>query len=175
MPGRPGCGVVRRIRYRYDALGWRGDCHFHLFVCPLDGGPPAQVTDGDWDDLAPVWSPDGSSVAFVSGRRDDRDQRALLEAYVVPASGGPAEEWSQGLSDVAALAWSPDGRRLAALASHLPEGMVFWQSWLYVLERGQSPRRLTDDSLRPHLAFPGLGQPPEGPLDGGRPHPVLGG
>ena len=71
----------------YDALGWRGDRHFHLFVCPSAEGAPTQITHGDWDDLAPVWSPDGSAIAFLSGRGDDRDQRALLEAYVAPATG----------------------------------------------------------------------------------------
>ena len=159
--GTPQVRVVRRIRYRYDALGWRGDRHFHLFVCSLDGGTPTQITDGDWDDLAPVWSPDGSSIAFLSGRGGDRDRRALLEAHVAPVAGGEARLWSQGLTDVGALGWSPDGKSLAAVGSHLPEGMAFWQSWLYVLEPGREPRRLTDDSLRPYLAMPALGRPAE--------------
>lgn len=157
----PQVRVVSRIRYRYDTLGWRGDAHFHLFVVSLDGGPVRQLTDGDWDDLAPVWSPDGDRIAFISGRRDDRDQRALNEAYVVPAAGGEAEKWSEGLTDVGALSWSPDGGRLVAIGSDMPEGMAFWQSWLYILEPEQSPRRLTDDYVRPYLSFPAMGRPAE--------------
>jgi acylaminoacyl-peptidase len=159
--GTPQVRVVRRIRYRYDTLGWRGDAHFHLFIAPVEGGPPKQVTGGDWDDLAPVWSPDGSRLAFISGRRDDRDTRALTEAYVVPATGGEPKEWSEGLFGVGALAWSPDGQRLAAIGSDAPEGMVLWQSWLYVLERGRPPRCLTTDSVKPYLAFPTIGRPSE--------------
>ena len=157
----PQVRVVRRIRYKYDALGWRGDDHFHLFIVPLDGGVPNQLTDGDWDDVAPVWSPDGAKIAFISGRREDRDLRALTEAYVMPASGGAVEKWSEGLSEVGALGWSPDGKSLAAAASDLPEGMAIWQSWLYVLESEQPPRVLTDDSVRPYLAFPALNRPAE--------------
>lgn len=157
----PRVSVVRRIRYRYDTLGWRGDAHFHLFVVGLAGGPERQLTDGDWNDLAPVWSPDGARIAFISGRRDDRDQLALTEAYVVSADGGKAESWSEGLFDVGALAWSPDSQRLLAVGSDMPEGMALWQAWLYVLESGNPPRCLTDDSVRPYLGFPALNRPAE--------------
>ena len=41
------------------------------------GGPERQLTDGDWNDLAPVWSPDGARIAFISGRRDDQGPTGL--------------------------------------------------------------------------------------------------
>ena len=157
----PKVKVVRRIRYRFDGLGWRGDAHFHLFVVSRDGGSPRQLTDGDWDDVAPAWSPDGTRIAFISGRRNDRDQKALTEAYVVPVAGGETENWSEGLTDVGALSWSPDSRRLAAVGSDMPQGMALWQAWLYILEPGLPPQLLTDDSLRPFLTFPTVSRPPE--------------
>ena len=162
-PAGPRGIPVSRVRYRHDALGWRGDAHFHLFVIDSDaaGGEAQQLTDGDWDDVAPVWSPDGSRIAFISGRRDDRDLRALTEAYVVPAEGGAAQMWSTGLHSVGAVAWSPDGRRLLAAGSPDPAGMAVWQSWLYVLQPGRPLRRISDDSLRPALAFPATSRQPE--------------
>ncbi len=164
----PQVTVVSRVRYRYDTLGWRGDSHFHLFVAGLDQADPVQLTGGDWDDFAPVWSPDGSRIAFMSGRRDDRDLRALSEAYVVPAEGGEPEKWSEGLHSVGAVAWSPDSRLLVVVGSDAPEGMVLWQGWLYVLEPGQEPRRITDDSLRPYLGAPPARQPDVRWTDDGR-------
>ena len=157
----PKVKAVNRIRYRFDGLGWRGDAHFHLFVTGLDEGEPVQLTDGDWDDVAPVWSPDGSRIAFISGRRADRDRLALTQVYVAPAEGGDPECWSESLTDVGALAWSPDGGQLVAAGSEMPQGMSLWQSWLYVLEPGSRPRRLTDDNLRPLLNFPVVTRPPE--------------
>ena len=155
---------VRRIRYRHDAIGWRGDCHFHLFLVDVRTGEAAQITDGDWDDTAPAWSPDGKRIAFISGRSEWRDVTASNEVYVVdvPEGGESAPAlWSQGLTDAAAVAWSPDGRRLLA-AGGQGEGLtVLWQAYLYVLEPGRPPRRLTNDGIRPGLGYPGIYPPLE--------------
>jgi dipeptidyl aminopeptidase/acylaminoacyl peptidase len=155
----PQVTVVSRVRFRYDTLGWRGDAHYHLFVVDIESSESRQITDGDWDDTSPVWSPDGSQIAFMAGRRDDRDLLALNEAYIVLATGGEAELVSAGLASVGALTWSPDGQRLAVVGSDAPEGMVLWQGWLYVLEQGKEPRKLTDDAIRPYLGFPSVMRP----------------
>ena len=153
---------VNRLRYRHDLQGWRGDAHYHLFVIKLGSGEVAQLTHGDWDDFGAAWSPDGGSIAFVSGRRDDRDSRALTEAYVVPAEGGEAQCWSGGLTSVGAVAWAPDSSRLAAVASDDEAGLVLWQGWLYVLQPDGEPRRITDDKQRPVLGGgPGAARQPE--------------
>ena len=44
IPGLPQVSVVRRIRYRYDGLGWRGDAHFHLFT--VNAVDPVDPADG---------------------------------------------------------------------------------------------------------------------------------
>ena len=177
-PALPQVRVARRIHYRHDALGWRGEAHFHLFVANVDSGAIRQLTDGDWDDALPVWSPEGGRIAFVSGRREDRDVKAMSEAYVVAVEGGGdgmaalepgdkaewadgAQLWSAGLESVGALAWSPEGERLVAAGSTLPGGLGLWQSRLYILEPGRPPQRLTDDEFRPVVGIIGISPAPE--------------
>ena len=153
---------IHRIRYRHDLQGWRGDAHYHLFVVDVQSAEVRQITRGDWDDYGPVWSPDGAKIAFISGRRDDRDFRALTEVYVVSPGGGDAECWSGALNSVGAVAWSPDSRRLAVVGSEDPAGMVLWQGWLYVLDPGNAPKRITDDEQRPTLGGgPGAARQPD--------------
>ena len=51
--------------------------------------------------------------------------------------------------------WSPDGGRLAVVASEDPEADTWVQGYVYVLEAGLPPRRLTDDSIKPQAGYGG--------------------
>lgn len=149
----PQVRVVRRIRYRADTIGWRGNAHRHLFLIGVNDDEPRQLTDGDWDDGAPAWSPDGGRIAFISERREDRDLVPYNEAYVVSVEGGEAQQWSLGLSSIAGITWSPDGKRLAVIGSDDGEITASWQGWIFLLEPGRPPVRLTDDSIKPVASF----------------------
>jgi dipeptidyl aminopeptidase/acylaminoacyl peptidase len=157
----PRVKVVRHLRYRYDTLGWRGEARRHLFLIDVIGGEARQLTDGDWDDLSPTWSPDGRHIAFISGHRPERDIRAYSEVYVVPVSGGEPTRWSGDLYSIGALTWSPDSRRLVVVASDDPNGSAGYQGWLYILEPGQTPQRITDDTIRPATGFYPIMSAPE--------------
>ncbi len=149
----PRVTVVRRIRYRSDTLGWRGDAHSHIFTIDAAGGQVTQVTEGDWDDHGPVWSPDASRIAFISNRRDDRDFVPHTEAYAAPSEGGEAALLSGDLPSVAGITWSPAGDRVALVASDDPAVEAGWQGWVFVIEPDGSRRRLTNDGIKPVAGF----------------------
>ena len=160
--------VARRIRYRVDGKGWRGDAFYHLFVVDVESGEPRQITDGDADCENPVWSPDGGRIAFLSDRDEARDRSWYAEVYVISADGGEAVEWSQGVhcfsqgSLGGAMAWSPDGRRLVLAGTDDDDLGDPRQAWLFVVEPGQVPRRLTDGWYTPVLPAPDLRWSSEG-------------
>ncbi len=157
----PRVSVVRRIRYQADGLGWRGEAFRHIFVVDRESGETRQLTDGEGDDSAPSWSPDGLQIAFVADRRPDREIATHSDVYVVPASGGEIELRSQGLSSVAALCWSPSGDAMAVVGSDDDIVGAGWQSWLFVIEPGSVPRKLTDDSISPAGGYAPLVPAPE--------------
>ncbi len=146
--GPPRVRVIRRIRYRDDGEGWRGDAFRHIFVVDVESGDVRQLTDGEGDDGAPAWSPNGSSIAFISNRGEIREVRDRSAVYVVPASGGEPQSWSEGLTNTDAVAWSTTGRNLAVIGSDDEEVTPNAQGWLFVLTQDGLPRRLTEDSIK---------------------------
>jgi len=58
----------------------RGSQYNNLFVLPVEGGEPYQMTFGDWDHFDPRWSPDGEWIVYVSNQHGLSDLR-LLRTY----------------------------------------------------------------------------------------------
>jgi tricorn protease len=84
----------------------RGD----IFSAPIEKGPTRNLTHSSGaHDKWPSWSPDGSSIAFIS------DAGGEEELYIAPQDGlKPAEQITRGGSAMRYQPeWSPDGKRIA--------------------------------------------------------------
>jgi TolB protein len=95
-----------------------------LDICLLDPASPGAPTNLTYNgsvsyDEKPIWSPDGSKVAFVSDFSDAG--HAEKNVFVMQAAGtGDAinlatqiTKYTTGSKAIADLAWSPDGSRIA--------------------------------------------------------------
>ncbi len=80
-----------RLLQKLDSVGWTGDRRTHVFVVDLDGGEPVQLTDGDCEDGAPAWSPDGTQLVFSAARGERWDTELINRLYIVAADGGEPE------------------------------------------------------------------------------------
>ena len=146
-PDEPRVRIARRIRYRFDGVGWRGDAFRQLFIVDAYGGPTHQLTTGEGEDGAPAWSPDGERIAFVSDRREDRDITGFTETYVVGRGGGTPHLLSDGLPYSHNATWSPDGEMLAVVGSPDTEISDGRESAIFILEPGNRPMRVTEEAL----------------------------
>jgi dipeptidyl aminopeptidase/acylaminoacyl peptidase len=86
----------------------------NIWLVATSGGEAIQLTQSG-KDSSPLWSPDGKTIAFVSGRSGDS------QVYLLSMEGGEPHPLTK-LSTGADLAkWSPDGKMIAFTSGVYPE------------------------------------------------------
>lgn len=106
---------ITRLRYKYDSVGWVFDRPRHVFVVASDGSSePKQITDGEYQDASPSWSPDGKQLAFASARQRNWDiDLGGNDIYVVAVSGGRVRRITKTNGSSGSPSWSVDRKRIA--------------------------------------------------------------
>ena len=82
-----------------------------LYAAALPDGEPQRLTSDEVGEFQPVWSPDGSYVAYVTW--DDVAGEGHIRR--VPAGGGASANLTTAPGYYQQLAWSPDGERIVAV------------------------------------------------------------
>lgn len=117
-----------------------------LYVVRTDGTGERALGSGvaGW---SPVWSPDGTRIAFVSYRDHDGascgsgDCLPNGELYVVSADGSGLRRLTRSTADDEHPTWSPDGTQIA-YASGYDDARQGHPPWLYVRPADGGPARL---------------------------------
>jgi TolB protein len=136
-----------RIAY-ISVLGHLPNKTFQLIVADADGENPRVVMQSREPLMSPSWSPDGSSLAYVSF------EQRLPTVYVQTLKTGDRHVVSSHAGVNQAPAWSPDGRKLALVLSTRDGNLD-----VYVLDlTSQQLTRITDD--------PGIDTEPQWSKDG---------
>jgi dipeptidyl aminopeptidase/acylaminoacyl peptidase len=156
--------VIDILKYKADGVGFVYDRPRHLFVVPADGGDVRQLTDGDFDDREPAWSPDGRWLVFASARHLARDTDNAADIWRLPVGGGEPQRLTATAGPAATPAVSPDGRTVVYLGHPYPRDVSRNARVYTVPADGGAPTCLTE-SLDRNCA----------PLLGGVPPRWLGG
>ena len=96
----------------------KGQYRSRLWRVPFTGGRPEQLTFADANDGQPRFSPDGSTLSFIS----DRSEKP--QAWIMPVDGGEPRMIAEMPDGAGAAEWSPDGTRLLLLAGSGQERFV---------------------------------------------------
>jgi dipeptidyl aminopeptidase/acylaminoacyl peptidase len=93
-----------------------------LWLVPVTGGAPRQLTTGSASAAEPAFSPDGRAIAFVSKRGDDEEP----QIYVIELAGGEARRVTQIPTGASQPKWFADSRRIAFMSRVWPD-LVRWE------------------------------------------------
>jgi Tol biopolymer transport system component/DNA-binding winged helix-turn-helix (wHTH) protein len=116
-----------------------------IYLKQVGGGSPVRLTDSE-SDLAPSWSPDDRSIAFLRGQGKDA---AIM---LIPAIGGSPRAVTH--MDVAPFAtkisWTPDSHWLIVPARESAEEM--YGIWRVSVETGERRRVMPPPEKMPHAS-----------------------
>ena len=88
-----------------DKMNDRGSSN--LWMTDIEGKRIRELTHGNWRDSSPVWSPDGTKLAFIS----DRDGTSQI--HVMWMDTREVAQLTHVERSPSGLRWSPDGKMLA--------------------------------------------------------------
>ena len=110
--------------YASDASG-----RFQIVAQRLDTGAPVALTASEGINFAPVFSPDGSMIAFVSTRNG-----GIPAIWVMDANGGRQRQLTSGAGRATSPGWGPDSRQLV-FAGEQDER---WRLMLTIAQEGET-------------------------------------
>lgn len=123
-----------------------------LFVLPVAGGEPRQLTSGDGVEAEPAVSPDGKWVAFT-GAPDRKAFYVQPDLWVVPIGGGlPRNLTAKRDRPMQGPQWTSDGRAIHVLMAEAGRVRI-----LEVAVDAGTSRVVVDDTAGGRLYLPNAG------------------
>ena len=146
--------VIDRYHFKQDVDGYLRNERKHLYLFDVATKKAEVLTPSTlYDEETPVWSPDGTRIAFVSKRgTGDLDRHENTDVWVIDAKpGAQARQVTTSPNpDNGPIAWSPDGKLLSYMAGEELKFSAYNQNKLAVIpSAGGQPRFLAESLDRP--------------------------
>lgn len=126
---------IDRLNYQFNGTGFVDDQVAHLWVVDAATGEARELVAGPTAEGHPVWSPDGTKIAFAANRHpspDIFDRSSILAvevatgAVTLVAGGADAAFWHP--------AWTRDGAAVLALGERIPRGGYRTGIWKFAAD-----------------------------------------
>jgi hypothetical protein len=107
------------------AFANRADGDNEIYIMNADGTSQTRLTNNNYNDRYPSWSPDGKKIAFYT----ERDGNS--EIYIMNADGTSQTRLTNNIDHDMYPSWSPDGTKIAFVTER--EHSVSWTQQIYIM------------------------------------------
>ena len=145
--------IIDRLQFKEDKKGYLGKLRQHLYIFNLTSRQSECLTPDAYNEWLPAWSPDGSTIVFVSKRGKDIDRNDNYDLYAIETRVGASPrqltihegpdchpDWESR------PAWSPDGKTIAYIQGG-PDKLIYYAGYQLAVipATGGTPRLLADE------------------------------
>jgi dipeptidyl aminopeptidase/acylaminoacyl peptidase len=152
-PKTPKPIYIDRYQFKKDIEGYLTKREpIHLYLFDISTKKLDTLTTGKYDETNPVWSPDGTQIAFVSNRTEDPDKNENQDIFVIDAKrGAVAKQITKWTGYDNNPIWSPDGKSIAYLQSTTPDNYIMYDQPILAIASvaGGDSKLLTQSLNRP--------------------------
>jgi len=144
----PPIEVIDQLQYRADGAGYLDEGYDHLFVIPVEGGTPRQVSSGNYDHGgSPQWTADGATLIISVNRSDNvMDEPNNSDVYVLSLADGSYTQLTDRFGPDGSVRLSRDGSMIAYTGfDDTFQGYTVTK--LYVMNRDGSNSRMISGNL----------------------------
>jgi dipeptidyl aminopeptidase/acylaminoacyl peptidase len=142
-PKTPKPIVVDRYHFKQDYVGYLGNQHKHLYLFDIITKKLDTLTRGNFEEVSPVWSPDGKTIAFVSNHSEDPDKNENTDIFSVEAKpNGTVKQLTTWAGHDNSPKWSPDGRYIAYLRQTADSYTMYDQNVLCMMNADGTNNKL---------------------------------
>lgn len=109
--------VIDRYKFKQDREGYlRSGLKSYVYLFDIAAKKTERLTKGKFNESSPVWSPDGSKIAFTGNHQKDPDRDPVFQIFVAESKANSVEkqitpDTSRGTRGTPEF--SPDGKWLA--------------------------------------------------------------
>jgi dipeptidyl aminopeptidase/acylaminoacyl peptidase len=149
-PKTPKPIVIDRYYFKADVSGYLRGERKHLQLFDIAAKKTEPLTPGAFDEESPVWSPDGTQIAFIRRHGDgDVDKAPNHDLFVIEPRAGAKERrlTSTTADESGRLGWSPDSRSIAYLLGDELKYSAYDQNRLAVIPAAGGQTRILTDAL----------------------------
>ena len=137
--------VITRLQFMRDGEGYLTDIKRHIHVFDIATKSDVEIAHDRYDDGAPVWSPDGTLLAFSANRTDNPDTNDNSNIFVVePKAGAKPRAVTTYQGSDGSPVFSPDGKWIAYTQGGDPKDIWYAMNNIALVSvEGGAPKILT--------------------------------